>query len=559
MRILQLLKRLPRSLSTTGLMFSAVFFAVSLTPSLIPRPLLFQALLSGLALAAGYGFGVAARGLWSYMELPVPRLRVRQILKGFLLLLCLGVALGFLLQAAEWQNSVRLLMNMEPIEGIRLFWLGLAAAAVFVALLGLARLFQYIWRLLARKVHRVAPRRIANVIGLLGAIILFWALIEGVATRLVLQTFEASFQQLDALIDPEMEPPPHAGATGSGASLVAWDGIGRQGRRYIALGPSRSDLESFFQHDVEQPVRIYVGLNSAESIEERTRLALEEMKRSGAFDRSVLVILTPTGTGWVDPGAINSIEYLHRGDVASVAVQYSYLPSWLSLLAQPGYGTDTARELFQTIYQYWTTLPHDERPRLYLHGLSLGALNSQRSVDIWDIVGDPIHGALWSGPPFRSTTWRWVTNHRNPGSPAWLPRFRDGSVVRFSNQYKAPYRFSAEWGPLRIVYLQYASDPITFFEPEALYRAPGWMSEPRGPDVSPALRWFPVVTALQLGVDIATADRAPIGYGHRYATEHYINAWREVSNPRGWTDGEIRRLYSHIGDLPAPHDEDAAP
>jgi ATP-dependent HslUV protease ATP-binding subunit HslU len=42
----------------------------------------------------------------------------------------------------------------------------------------------------------------------------------------------------------------------------------------------------------------------------------------------------------------------------------------------------------------------------------------------------------------------------------------------------------AVWGPLRIVFLQYASDPITFFRPDILYRRPTWLSEPRGPDVS---------------------------------------------------------------------------
>jgi len=550
MRVAEIIKRQWRSLSATGLLFGALFFAVSLTPSLIPRPFLLQAVLSGVALAAGYGVGVFLRWLWGYLELPVPRERVQRILKWPLAALSLGFAVAFLLHASTWQDSVRVLMGMEPLEGIHLFGLGAAALLLFALLLALARLFRIIERWVARKSGHVVPRRVANVLGVLVALLLFWALIDGLVTRAVFQTFEVSFQQLDALIEPEMAPPENAGMIGSDASLVDWDELGRQGRRFVALGPSQQDLEDFFAQPALQPVRVYVGLNSAESIEERVSLALAEMKRTGAFERSVLVIITPTGTGWVDPGAINSVEYLHRGDIASVAVQYSYLPSWLSLLAQPEYGAETARELFQAVYQHWTELPSDQRPRLYLQGLSLGALNSQRSVDIWDIVGDPVHGALWSGPPFRSGTWRWITQHREPGTPAWLPRFRDGSVVRFSNQFTPPDRFDSEWGPLRIVYLQYASDPITFFEPEALYRAPEWMSEPRGPDVSPSLRWFPVVTLLQLGADIAAADAAPIGYGHRYATEHYIDAWREVSNPPGWTDTGIERLKSRIGDLP---------
>lgn len=549
MGILNVLKRFWHSLSATGLVFGTLFFAVSLTPSLVPRPFLFQALLGGAALATGYGAGVFGRWVWEYVELPVARPRVQNIVKVIVALLCLGVAVGFLRRATAWQNSVHELMEMEPVEGVHVLGLGLAALALFLALLGVARLFKFVAHLLAHKLHHIAPRRVANVVGVALAVLLFWTLIDGVLTRVVLRTFDVSFQQLDALIEPEMDPPQAPGATGSAASLVAWSDLGRQGRRFIALGPGSADLESFFQQEALPPLRVYVGLNSAETIQERVSLALAEMKRVGAFDRSVLVIITPTGTGWVDPASINSIEYLHRGDVASVAVQYSYLPSWLSLMAQPDFGAETARELFEAVYQHWKTLSHDQRPQLYLHGLSLGALNSQRSADVWDIVGDPIQGAVWSGPPFRSTTWRWVTDHRRPDSPAWLPRFRDGSVIRFSNQHTPPERFAADWGPLRIVYLQYASDPVTFFEPEALYRAPEWMAAPRGLDVSPYLRWFPVVTLLQLGIDIAAADTAPIGYGHRYATEHYIAAWREVSDPQGWTDADISRLKSHIGDL----------
>ncbi|TVR94668.1 MAG: hypothetical protein EA418_09590, partial [Wenzhouxiangellaceae bacterium] len=278
-------------------------------------------------------------------------------------------------------------------------------------------------------------------------------------------------------------------------------------------------------------------------------LALAEMERVGAFERDYLVVITPTGTGWVDPGGIRSLEYLVGGNIASVAMQYSYLPSWLSLLAQAEYGQETARILFDLVYRRWRELPADSRPRLYLHGLSLGALNSERSADIWDLVGDPIDGALWSGPPFRSRTWQWATEQRNTGSPAWLPRFRDGSVIRFANQHGGLDDFAAPWGPFRVVYLQYASDPISFFSPSALYREPAWMRGQRGPDVSPKLRWYPIVTFLQLAADIAAAEVAPIGYGHAYATEHYIDAWQAIIEAPGWDDDRLQRLKQKIGDL----------
>ncbi|TIM54159.1 MAG: hypothetical protein E5Y60_34535, partial [Mesorhizobium sp.] len=115
----------------------------------------------------------------------------------------------------------------------------------------------------------------------------------------------------------------------------------------------------------------------------------------------------------------------------------------------------------------------------YLHGLSLGALSSEQSAELFEVIGDPYQGALWSGPPFPSRIWRSVTDDRERGSPAWLPRFRDGSHVRFTSQENGLAIPDAHWGPMRIVYLQYASDPVTFFDYRSLYRQPEWMAGPR--------------------------------------------------------------------------------
>jgi uncharacterized membrane protein len=543
------LLRLWSSFCASGLLLGTILFAMSLTPSLVPRPVALQVVVSGLALAAGYGVGVFGRWLWDFMELPHLPARAELFVKLTLAVASLGIAVFFLANAAQWQNSVRLLMDMAPVEESRPLTVGLLGFLLFVLIIAIARLFGAVARRFTRTLGRFVPRRVSMVLGFAGALIVFWLLIEGLAMRWVLNTVDRSFQQLDTLVEADQSRPDAPARVGSSASLVDWQGLGRQGRRFVSGGVTRAELAGFFGEAGTEPVRVYVGLNSAESIEARVELALAEMIRTGAFEREVLVIVTPTGTGWVAPGAMRSLEYLHRGDVASVAIQYSYLPSWLTLLTQPEYGAETARRLFEAVYRHWTAMDRDTRPRLYLHGLSLGALNSDRSVDIWDMVGDPVHGALWSGPPFRSTTWQWVTRNRNPGSPAWRPEFRDGSVIRFTNQEDTLGDPDEGWGPLRIVYLQYASDPVTFFEPQSFYREPEWMQAPRGPDVSDSLRWVPMVTFVQLAADIMGDDSAPVGYGHSYATEHYIDAWRAVSRPDGWSDEEIDRLKARIGDL----------
>jgi uncharacterized membrane protein len=542
-----------QSLSTSGLLLGTLFFAASLTPSLLPRSYLTQGVLSGFSLAAGYGIGVFGRWLWAYMELPQPKGRLARIAKLASAIGCAVVAVIFLWQAARWQNSIRELMGLELIETAHPLEVGLITLAVFAILLALARFFRLTLRFIATTVNRFLPKRVSNVIGVIAAAALFWSVINGVLFRLALRVADASYQEFDKLIEPETEQPTDPLKTGSNVSLLAWKELGRAGREFISSGPAREDISAFSGRGALEPLRVYVGLRSANTLEARAKLALEELKRVGGFQRSVLIVVTPTGTGWVDPAALNSVEYLHRGAVASVALQYSYLGSWLYLLAGADYGADAARALFKEIYGYWTTLPKDRRPRLYLHGLSLGAANSEQSTDLIEVLGDPFAGALWSGPPHSSRLWRFLTDRRNPGSPAWLPRFRDGSFVRFMNQYgeaadqaSAP---NAAWGPMRVIYLQYASDPVTFFDYRSLYREPEWMLPPRGPDVSPQLRWYPVVTLLQLMVDMFMARAAPIGYGHVYAPAHYIDAWFEVTDVRGWSAEEVTRLKQHLSRL----------
>ena len=535
-----------RSLSAGGLVLGTLFFVASLTPTLIPRTYLTQGVLSGACFAVGYGIGVAWRWLWTYMELPEPRERLLLSLKIAVAAACAVIAILFLWWAAEWQNSIRRLMQLEPVTSAHPVEVCFIAIATFLVVIALARLFKGISRWFSERSGRFVPRRVSKVIGFAVAILLFWTMANGVLFRYVLHLADSSFAAVDALIEPDRPQPESPLKTGSSASLVRWKELGRAGREFIATGPTAAEIRAFTHADALEPIRVYVGLGVADTAEERAQIALDELKRVGAFERSVLVVITPTGTGWVDPSAMDTVEYLHHGDVASVAQQYSYLSSPLSLLLEPEYGSEAAKALFAAVYGYWTTLPHESRPKLYLHGLSLGAMNSERSMELFEMLGDPVQGALWSGPPFKSRIWRSVTEHRNAGSPAWLPQFRDGSFVRFMNQNGDPGPRDAPWGRLRIVYLQYASDPLTFFAYSDFYRRPDWMNAPRGPDVSPELRWYPIVSMLQLALDMAVSTNSPMGYGHVFAPEHYVNAWLAVTDPQGWSADQIAQLKQHL-------------
>lgn len=543
---MEIVRRQIQSLSGVGLLLGAVFFAAALTPSLIPRHYLTQGALAGGCFAIGYGAGVLWRWLWRYLELPQPSDRIRSVTNVGVSVLCLAVMVTFLWKATGWQNSIRAVMGMEAVESSRPFKVCAIAAITFLAILVVARLFKTVTGFLSTQIRRFIPRKIANAIGLLLAALLFWSITTNFLVRTAFRAVDTSFRELDALFEPERQQPTSPGKTGSAASLLTWNELGRTGRRFVASGPSADQIRALTGRPALEPIRVYVGLRNAATARERARLALAELKRQGGFQRSTLIIVTPTGTGWIDPSAMDSVEYLHDGDIASVAMQYSYLNSPLSLMFQPEYGKEAARALFAEIYGYWTTLPRNARPKLYLHGLSLGALNSERSSELFETIGDPIAGALWSGPPFESRIWRSITANRNEGSPAWLPQFRDGRFVRFMNQDGSTVSADAPWGPMRVVYLQYASDAIVLFAYRYAYQRPAWMQEPRGPDVSPELRWYPIVTMLQLAVDMPAANSTPMGYGHVYAPEHYVDAWIAVTDVRNWSPEAIAKLKTYL-------------
>ena len=541
-RFRSFLKRLFPDFSNTGLVFGALFFLASLTPSMAPRAAVVQAVLSGLCLAAGYGVGVLLRWLWEYLELPLLRSANPGRIRKAVLVFCALIFAIALWHGHQWENIVRELMHMAPVGASRIIGVVLGALLVAMLVLVLGRLAKMMVGAFTRFVTRHVPRRIANVVGVIGGTLLLVGLVNGVIVSSLLTVLDASYRRADSVIRPDQKPPTEWDSPGSTQSLVAWDQLGRMGRRYVSARPSAETIATFAGPTAMAPLRVYAGLPAADTPEARAKLALEELKRVGGFSRKALVVITPTGTGWVDPAGIDGLEFLYRGNVASVAVQYSYLSSPLTLLVDPESGRDTARALFREIYGHWRTLPADQRPKLYLHGLSLGALNSERSFEMFELLEQPLDGALWSGPPFGAQHWRAVTRGRNPGSPVWLPEFRDGSFVRFMNQQGSPVPNDAPWGPMRIVYLQYGSDAVTFFDRHAAFREPEWMQFPRAPDVSPAMRWYPVVTMLQTSMDITLSMAAPMGFGHVYAPSDYVAGWLQVTGIDDWTAGEVEQL-----------------
>ncbi|WP_248298154.1 alpha/beta-hydrolase family protein [Tabrizicola sp. YIM 78059] len=534
-------------LSAPGLLIAALLFGLSITPSMVPRAPEMQGILGGVVAAVGYllWWGLARSVIW-LGQMP-PRDLAPSVRRG-MLLLGGGVGALCLWKGAEWQQSIHDAWNLPPVQATAPLRVALIALAVFLALLALARVFLMLSASWQRRSRRVLPPRLAHVAGILVALAVFAAVIDGIAVRGLLRGLDNTARLADSLIPPDLDAPASPLVAGGPGSPLRWKDMGRWGRSFVATGPDADAISAFWGKPAMQPIRVYIGLNAADTPEARARLAFDELARLGGFDRSVLVVAMPTGSGWLDPGGMDTLDYITRGDVATVAVQYSYLPSPVSVVVDPRKGVAEAQALFDIVYSHWTTLPAGKRPRLYLHGLSLGAFLSQETVPLLDLYADPIQGALWTGSPYLSEFWRMVQTRRNAGSPAWRPAFGNGSLIRTMNQDGGLDRFQTDWGPMRFVFLQYGSDPIVFFDWSLAWSRPDWLAGDRAPDLSPRMRWLPLVTLLQVGLDMAFAV-GTLGYGHDYMARHYIPAWAATLDPPGWTVEDEARLIAHLDGL----------
>ena len=245
------------------------------------------------------------------------------------------VVVAFSWRAAEWQNSIRERVDMPPVAHRRTrsrSWRSPPSSSLVLILLG--RLF--LWVCAPRPPPAGAPRPRARLAGRRprrrGRAVLGHRR-RRAAPRLPATPPTSSFATRDALIEPEYPAPADPLGTGSAASLIDWEELGRAGREFVASGPTRRADRRLHR----PPGRAAApGLCRPELRRRPSRpareLALDELIRVGAFDRSVLVVAVPTGTGWMDPAAMDTLEYLHGGDTAIVGGAV-LLPDQLDLAA----------------------------------------------------------------------------------------------------------------------------------------------------------------------------------------------------------------------------------
>ncbi len=324
-------------------------------------------------------------------------------------------------------------------------------------------------------------------------------------------------------IEPAYAVPPVSRlVSGSEDSLSSFGHLGLQGRRYVTDVTSPALIEEVVgEPAAAAPIRVFVGYNSNPIYPMgRTEIAMQELERTGAFTRKYLLLVSPTGTGWVDQTMIESAEFLSRGDIATCVVQYGRFPSFLSV-QKVALGRQQFRALLWSVRNRLAGMPQDERPKVFVFGESLGAWASSDVVMYQGIDGFDHYGidkALWVGLPGLA---KWSRNGMAAGSSRLVP---DGTVRVFDEPSEMEELTAAERRALRATIVSHHNDPIAQMSTDTMIQEPEWLAAgERGRGVPEDMEWFPMGTFLQVGVDAMNAMVMVPGkfgsFGHDYRAD----------------------------------------
>ena len=320
----------------------------------------------------------------------------------------------------------------------------------------------------------------------------------------------------DDVVEPAYpEPPTSRFVTAGPASLIAFDDIGKEGRRFVLMALTAEQISAAMGEPAIDPIRVVAGFASAATPQARADLALAELDALRVYDRSVIVVAAPTGVGYVNYSFAEALEYLTRGDCAIVVPQYALVPSALAL-NQTNAGVRMQSLILAGIRDRIAQLPPERRPRLLQFGESLGA---QVALDVaadgtarFDELG--LNGGLYLGTPFRTKLWDAWRGDPSSVDPA-------GMLATVASAEEIPTL------PDRVRHVQviHDDDPINKFSYDAVVREPWWMGPPeqRPPLVPKESSFRPVVTFVLNLVDLKNGMESKPGEfvrrGHDYRIE----------------------------------------
>ena len=335
--------------------------------------------------------------------------------------------------------------------------------------------------------------------------------------------------------------------SGSLESVVPYETLSKQGRRFVWNAQGAAMISEVMGEDAIDAVRAYVGIESAETEEERVALAMRELERTNAFDREWLLVDLPTGTGYVNYAAVSVLEMLSRGNCATIAMQYAARPSPLSL-DRVSEGRKQARLLIDAISERLEGVPAENRPKVVLFGESLGAWASQDAFldqGTQGLVDAGIDFAIWIGTPNFS---RWKEQVLRDGRPDVV-----SELIGVFNDISEWEATPAERRDrMRYVMITHDNDGVARFGPGLLVQAPEWLGDTidRWARIPKGMRWVPNTTFFQVLVDMKnSANVVPgvfAGTGHDYRAD-LLPFFRAVLGIKA-SDEQLQRLSKWLED-----------
>lgn len=526
------------AVSFLGVIAALAMYAVSVAPSLMARSWAWHAVASGVLVSCGYVAGVviqnvgarviAMTGLTIHASEPVEI--------GFRACVAALFAIWWLYAVIQSYRRARVaarLVNM-PGETLGEYLLGTAGTTVIAwCLIAIVAGMNRVGRMLIGALGGYMPHPAAVVVGvvILAAIVFF--LTSNVILRGGIGFFRHRAEQMNMRTARGIFKPFVPERSASPASPVTWASVGGQGRVFLGRGPSRLDIAQVCGGEAMEPIRVYSGMpTGGAGIEQAAATVVAELRRTGAFDRAVILIAASTGSGWVDEWQVQPLEFLTRGNCATASLQYSYVPSALNWLTGLEPAQEASAALFRAVRAELDTMDEADRPALFVCGESLGAFASQSVFSSVEDALSQVDGALWVGTPAFTPMHTELTSARHRGSPEVAPVVYNGRRVRFVNEPSDLRtdlygRELGPWGFPRFVYAQHASDPVVWWNRKLLWTQPDWLRERAGRDVSPFVEFTRFVTFIQVLADLPVAGTAPGGHGHTY-NEELIPLWRAI-------------------------------
>lgn len=544
-----------RHASVGGLIGALFGFWTALTPSLIPRTwwmILINVAMSCLFdYAVGAAIGAALRAFAHLIDLRVTASRMAErALRWSGYGIALAISVGVWFWAIQQQRDVSRTVHMSR----NFWWTQIFGATTglltFILLLLGFRAVGHGLRRLYTGVHRfIAQPMLATFVVVL-AVVLALLATNSVVVRTAANAVAHQMQNVNQETTPGVRRPTSPLRSGGPGSTDTWASLGRKGQDFIASGPDAAAIRQVTGQPAMEPIRAYAGLPPDRNLHEAARTVLDELIRTRAFDRKVLVLYNTTGSGWVEEWSVTAVEYLTGGDCATASMQYSYLGSPGAFLLDRESPKLGAQALFNVVHAYWSTLDPAHRPKLYTTGVSLGAYGGQSAFSSPQDMLSKVDGAVWVGTPGMTPLWNQLTNSRRQGSPEIAPVIGSGTPIRFipspayidKDRWGSPY---PEWTGHRIAYVQHGSDPVTWWQPSLIWREPDWIRERAGLDANPRITWTPWSTFWQLTADMAIAVSTPGGHGHSYHSE-LTWVWSSVLGTSQTSEAQKRAIADAI-------------